>query len=100
MPLWESGVESAVLPIEIASIYAMRNDRATALKWMQRAYERGWRHHYSSIIDPMLENLRSEPEFQRLMAQMKSDIAKMRAESTEMRTLFETTLPSLGQPRK
>ena len=100
MRLWDSGVESPLLPVELASIHAMKGDRATALNWMQRAYERGWRHHYSSTIDPLLANLRTDPVFQRLIGRMKADIATMRAESTEMRELFAKTLPSLNTLHK
>ena len=54
----------------IASVYALLGDRVAAMAWLQRSVAGGWPCWPFFRIDPCLENLREEPEFTRLMAEL------------------------------
>src|SRR5207247_8512503 len=41
--LWKQGVETPLLPVELAAIRALRNDHDGAMEWLNRAYDSGWR---------------------------------------------------------
>jgi hypothetical protein len=97
---WNRGVESPLLPIEMAAIRAIRKDNDHAMEWMQRAYDRGWRIRSSTAVDPMLSNLRTDPRFQALIQRTKADLDRIRKESAEIRELFEKAVPSLPPPAR
>jgi TolB-like protein/tetratricopeptide (TPR) repeat protein len=56
---------------QIASVYAMRNDSANALKWMERSY----RQHDSAPLflrhDPMFRSLEGNPSYEAILRKMK-----------------------------
>ena len=54
----------------IASVHAMLGDTVTAMAWLQRSVAAGWACWPFFRIDPYLENLREEPDFTRLMAEL------------------------------
>jgi tetratricopeptide (TPR) repeat protein len=97
---WNEGVDTPTLPIEMAVIRALRKDNDGAMEWIQRAYDRGWRIRASNMADPMLAELRSDARFQALMRRIQSDLDRMRKDSSEIRQLFEKTIPSLPPPQK
>jgi len=56
----------------MASCFALIDERDQALKWLERAIERGWINYpLFTKIDPFLENIRQEPEFKKLMERVK-----------------------------
>ena len=64
---------------DLARVYAIRRDSSRALKWLRDAIARG-----SGIIgiidnDPLLESLHGNAEYERLISQLKANIASMRA---------------------
>jgi TolB-like protein/tetratricopeptide (TPR) repeat protein len=89
------GVETPLVAIEMAAIRALRQDSDGAMKWLQRAYDRGWRIRESNLVDPMLAGLRGDARFGALMSRIESDVLRMRKESTELRDLFNKTVPAL-----
>lgn len=65
--------------IQIATVHATRGDVSTALDWLERTYESGWRDPRIARMLPMWVPLRGTPRFERLVAQMDADLAAMRA---------------------
>jgi TolB-like protein/cytochrome c-type biogenesis protein CcmH/NrfG len=60
--------ETDVLARMLASAYARAGATDQAMRWLERAVERGFINYpFLSRIDPTLENLRREPQFDRLM---------------------------------
>ena len=89
------GIDSPLAFEELAAIHAMRGDKPSALREYRRAYNAGWRLVTLTSLNPMLDPLRSDPEFQQVVSRMKSDVARMRSESKELRELQEKTIPFL-----
>ncbi|NLP10718.1 protein kinase [bacterium] len=61
-----------------AAVFAIRNNKAEAYKWLQKAIEVGWRDYRTIERDPWFENLRSEDQLQQMMAQVKKQVDEMR----------------------
>lgn len=72
-----SGDEHPDRQIEIAAISAVHGDFPTALDWLERAYQAGFRDHRALARDPFFDSLRSDPRYQRMVVRMKSDVAAM-----------------------
>lgn len=64
--------------LRIAMIYAKLGDNAEALIWLRRAAELGNHSWYALIKHPWLQSLQSAPEFQEIVARMKSDLDDVR----------------------
>ena len=64
-------------PLEIAAIHAVQGQAATALDWLERGYEAGWRDYRNTRRNPFFAGLRGEPRFQALLARMESDVRTM-----------------------
>jgi serine/threonine protein kinase/Tfp pilus assembly protein PilF len=72
------------IPYELACINAIRGDKAHAYEWLQKAIDAGWRLHRLGVIDPLLENLRDDDRFKRMMAQVKAMVDEQRKRLQEM----------------
>jgi TolB-like protein len=90
------GSDSPLAFEELACIAAIRGDTPGALSRYRQAYQAGWRYLLLSRTNPMLEPLRRDPEFQTLLAEMASDVSRMRAESKEVPELLNRTIPFLN----
>ena len=40
---WNSGVDTAFLPVELATIHTLQNQPVQAMEWLNRAYDRGFK---------------------------------------------------------
>ncbi|MGH9422383.1 MAG: tetratricopeptide repeat protein, partial [Thermoanaerobaculia bacterium] len=73
LPVFSAEMEAAigqtdVLARMLASAYARAGATDQAMRWLERAVECGFINYpFLSRIDPTLENLRREPQFDRLM---------------------------------
>jgi len=67
-------------------IYALQGDKQKALSALQRAIDEGWRNFwwYSLRLDPSLESLHDEPEFQAMIAEIEIDMAAQLERVREM----------------
>ncbi len=76
---------------DLARVYAMLEDPDQANHWLQVAIDRGWTFYYTEMgpDDPMLENLLANPEFQRIMADLKAELDAEREWVMEMLALPE-----------
>jgi hypothetical protein len=74
----DSGNDFWGVPFELACIQAIGGDKDGALQWLDRAYEAGWRGWPQASWSPLLDPLRRDPRFTRLMVRIDVDIAAMR----------------------
>ena len=75
----DAGHESSLLPIQIASVHAIRGEEDLAYDWLDRAHDAGFRAHAHLAAHPMFVNLREEPRFLAVLARMERDVARMHA---------------------
>ncbi len=64
---------------DLARIRVLEGDRQGALQALEEAVRRGWRFYNDGINKPILESLRGEPRYERLMAEVQADVARQRA---------------------
>jgi len=79
----DQGDETYLIPYEIASIKAVTGNIREALTWLRRAIDAGFRFYRVALIDPMLEDLRPDGEFTRMMAELKASVEEMRKRAEE-----------------
>jgi TolB-like protein len=76
----QKGVGDPEATYKIAQAYAVLGDRASALRMFRYTIENGFFAHPYFLIDPLLENVRREPQFQPLM-----EMARQRHEAFKSR---------------
>jgi TolB-like protein/Tfp pilus assembly protein PilF len=74
----DSGNDFWGVPFELACVHAIGGDKDGAFQWLERAYEAGWRGWPQASWSPLLDPLRGDPRFTRLMARIDADVAAMR----------------------
>ena len=89
----DNGNELPRVRLELAAIYAVRQQKKPALDWLQEAYDAGWRDPRTLERDPMFQDLREEPRFKELLGRLKRDVAAMRERSSDLRELLTTAAP-------
>jgi tetratricopeptide (TPR) repeat protein len=67
-------------------IYALQGDKQKGLSALRQAIDEGWRFgwRYSLKLDPNLESLHDEPEYQAMVAEIEADMAAQLARVREM----------------
>jgi len=62
------------LPWLVAGLYAVIGEKDEALRWLERAIDRGWINYpLFAEQDPFFENIRGDERFQRLMDRIKPE---------------------------
>jgi hypothetical protein len=69
-----------------AQVYALQGEKQKALSALRQAIDEGWRSlwRYSLKLDPNLQSLHDEPEFQAMVAEIEADMAAQLARVREM----------------
>jgi serine/threonine protein kinase/TolB-like protein/tetratricopeptide (TPR) repeat protein len=75
----ERGVSDAESLYKVAQAYAVLGDTDSALRMFRRVIEGGFFPYPYFVRDPLLQNVRNEPEFQRLMNQARERHEQFRA---------------------
>ena len=75
----ERGVGDAESMYKVAQAYAVLGDKASALRMLRRTIEGGFFPYPYFQRDPLLQNIRKEDEFQRLMNQARERYEQFRA---------------------
>jgi TolB-like protein/Tfp pilus assembly protein PilF len=67
-------------------LYALQGDKKKALTALRQAIDEGWRVHwwYSLRLDPGLESLHDEPEFQAMISEIEADMSAQLERVREM----------------
>jgi hypothetical protein len=64
--------------VDHAKVYAIRGEKDEVYLWLQKAIDGGYRWYDWRVEDPAFENLRDEPRFQKMMAEIKYKVDEMR----------------------
>jgi protein kinase/serine/threonine-protein kinase len=65
--------------VDMARIRVVEGNREEALRYLEAAVRQGWRFPNDRPGDPILGSLRGDPRYDRLVAEMKADVDRMRA---------------------
>jgi len=65
--------------VDVAAIHAFRGNADSALVWLERAYEAGYRTSRILAQDPMFASVRADPRFSQLLGRMDEATARERA---------------------
>jgi len=74
----EEGLNAWGPAYELAAIHAVLGRRPEALTWLRRAVERGWREAHLAEIDVMLQTLSGDPEYERILRDVRRQVAQMK----------------------
>ncbi len=58
--------------------YAILEEPEAAIDYLRQAIDRGWRYYYRTGAGATLDVLRDDPEYQRLMGEVKAEVDRMR----------------------
>jgi serine/threonine protein kinase len=64
--------------LRVALCYAKLGDNAKAVEWLRKAYGNGQHSWYALVKHPWLQSLQTDPEFQKILGQIKSDLDDVR----------------------
>jgi hypothetical protein len=62
----------------MAAIYAVQGKKEDALRWLEKAVDAGWRYYNYASRYPLLENIRDDERFKRIMNETRVKVAEMR----------------------
>lgn len=74
----KQGNESFDIPYDLARVSAIQGNTAEGCAWLQKAIDAGWRFYSLGEVDPLLENLRGDERYKRMMVDVKSKVEEMR----------------------
>jgi serine/threonine-protein kinase len=74
----ESGQENPSIYLELGAVSDALGDRKTAIVWLTRAYQLGFRRASILRWHPLFSGLRSEPAVQKILRDIEADLARMR----------------------
>lgn len=66
--------------MRVMLVYARLGDDAQALEWLKRAAELGNHSWYALVKHPWLQSVQTSPEYQEVVARMKTDLDDVRAD--------------------
>jgi serine/threonine protein kinase len=71
-PAMEAGLQNELAALFVADAYALIDRRGDALRWVRAAVDRGFINYpFLAEFDPFLGNVRSDPGFKQLLAEVK-----------------------------
>jgi tetratricopeptide (TPR) repeat protein len=73
----EEGSQDPITFLELAAVYESMEDRETAVVWMEKAFQAGFRHIRFLDDFPVFESLRSDPEVGDLLDGIRQEIRSM-----------------------
>ncbi|TRZ88925.1 tetratricopeptide repeat protein [bacterium] len=74
----EQGDEGNYIGFSMAAIYAVQGNKEEALRWLQKAVDAGYRYYRDISRYPLLENIRDDARFKRIIDETKAKVAEMR----------------------
>ncbi|HSM60883.1 MAG TPA: hypothetical protein VK849_08810 [Longimicrobiales bacterium] len=74
----EDGADDGYVRVELAAIAAARADAEEAARWLESAFEAGYRYHREIELDPIFDEVRQASRFAHVMDRIRTDVAEMR----------------------
>ncbi|MGA9118026.1 MAG: hypothetical protein WB699_01560, partial [Bacteroidota bacterium] len=74
----KEGDESSQVPYSLSTIYAVLGNKKEAVEWLRKAVAAGWRDYRYGLVDPLLENLHGDGQFDQLISNVKSMVDEER----------------------
>ena len=74
----EEGSQDDDPPLNLAAIYAIKNDKQEAIKWFNKAVSANWLDYGFTDICPWFDNIRNEPAYKQQVTTVKKKIEVMR----------------------
>lgn len=71
------GFEDYYLPLDLATAYAILDQPEESLKYLQIAYERGWRDYFFTEYNEAFDTLKEDPRYQKILSQIQQDILEV-----------------------
>ncbi len=71
------GAEDYYLPLELALAYAIKNQPNESLKYLQIAYERGWRDTFFTEYNPIFSDLKKDKRYLKIINQIQNEIQEI-----------------------
>ena len=68
------------VPYGIASIHAVRGEKAETYEWLQKAIDTGYREVRLVSMDPLFEHLHDDSRFKEMMSQLQTEVDAIREE--------------------
>ena len=59
--------------------YAFKGDTEAAARTLEHAIDLGWHDYYLVVTDPIWQEQLADPEFQRVLAELKADLERQKA---------------------
>ncbi len=70
------GYEDYYLPLDLAIAFAVKNQPSESMKYLQIAYEKGWKDYFFTEYNPIFKNLRSDDRYKKILSQLQDDLEK------------------------
>ena len=90
----EQGDEGNDIGFSMAAILAVQGNKEEALRWLEKAVDAGWLDYNYASRYPLLENIRNDAQFKRIMDETKAKVAEMRR---RVEQLEKDTLAASGR---
>ncbi|HEY2942843.1 MAG TPA: protein kinase [Vicinamibacteria bacterium] len=74
----DGGTDFWAVPFDLACVSAIEGNNDEAFRWLQKAYDAGWRGWPQANWSPLLDPLRQDGRFRALMRRIDEDVAAMR----------------------
>lgn len=71
------GFEDYYLSLDLATAYAILNQPEESFKYLQIAYERGWRDYFFTEYNEAFSTLKEDPRYQKIISQIQQDILEV-----------------------
>lgn len=71
------GFEDYYLPLDLGTAYAILEQPEESLKYLQIAYERGWRDYFFTEYNEAFNALKEDPRYQKILSQIQQDILEV-----------------------
>jgi adenylate cyclase len=68
------GSEDYYLPLDVANAYAIKNQPVESLKYLQIAYDRGWRDYFFTEFNPAFEKIKGDSRYAKILSKIRADI--------------------------
>ncbi|MBN7810455.1 tetratricopeptide repeat protein [Algoriphagus sp. H41] len=73
------GYEDYYLALDLATIYAVRARPSESMKYLEIAFERGWRDHFFTEHNPIFQELRDDERYKKILGKIRAELDETRS---------------------